>query len=98
MGLKIGEEAERGEVNLQTIRYYEREQLLQKPPRLSSGYRFYPGDTVRRVRFIQRAQQIGFTLQRMKEVLPRITELCSGCGPTNECPIVASIDSGEILQ
>ena len=136
MGLKIGEVAERGGVNLQTIRYYEREQLLPKPPRLSSGYRSYPGDAVRRVRFIKRAQEIGFTLaeirdllairldpsresaevralaeakisgiedkmrtlQRMKEALRRITERCSGCGPTNECPILESIDSDEVLQ
>ena len=136
MGLKIGEVAERGGVNLQTIRYYEREQLLPKTPRLSSGYRFYPSDTVRRVRFIKRAQEIGFTLaeirdllairldpsresaevrslaearisviedkmqtlQRMKEALRRITERCSGCGPTNECPILESIDSDEVLQ
>jgi DNA-binding transcriptional MerR regulator len=39
MGLKIGELAERAEVNLQTLRYYEREKLLPEPPRLSSGYR-----------------------------------------------------------
>jgi len=42
MGLKIGELAERAEVNLQTLRYYEREKLLPEPPRLSSGYRAYP--------------------------------------------------------
>ena len=99
MGLNIREVAERrGGVNRQTIRYYEREQLLPKPPRLSSGYRFYPGDTVRRVRFIKRAQGIGFTLQRMKEALRRITERCFGCSPANECPILESIDSDEILQ
>lgn len=39
MGLRIGEVAERGGVNLQTIRYYEREKLLPEPPRLASGYR-----------------------------------------------------------
>ena len=42
MGMKIGELAERAEVNLQTLRYYEREKLLPEPPRLSSGYRVYP--------------------------------------------------------
>ena len=136
MGLKIGEVAERGGVNLQTIRYYEREKLLPEPPRLASGYRVYPDHTVRRVRFIKRAQEIGFTLaeirgllairidtdrdssevrtlaqakitdiekkiqtlQRMKEVLGRITERCSGCGPASECPILESIDSDEVLQ
>lgn len=42
MALKIGELSERGEVNLQTIRYYEREGLLPEPPRLSSAYRSTP--------------------------------------------------------
>ena len=69
MGLKIGEVAERGGVNLQTIRYYEREKLLPEPPRLASGYRIYPDTTVRRVRFIKRAQEIGFTLTEIRELL-----------------------------
>ena len=69
MGLKIGEVAERGGVNLQTIRYYEREKLLPEPPRLVSGYRVYPDQTVRRVRFIKRAQEIGFTLAEIRELL-----------------------------
>ncbi len=69
MGLKIGEVAERGGVNLQTIRYYERENLLPEPPRLASGYRVYPDQTVRRVRFIKRAQEIGFTLAEIRELL-----------------------------
>ena len=68
MGLKIGEVAERGGVNLQTIRYYEREKLLPEPPRLASGYRVYPDQTVRRVRFIKRAQEIGFTLAEIREL------------------------------
>ena len=69
MGLKIGKVAERGGVNLQTIRYYEREKLLPEPPRLASGYRIYPDTTVRRVRFIKRAQEIGFTLTEIRELL-----------------------------
>ena len=69
MGMKIGEVAERGGVNLQTIRYYEREKLLPEPPRLPSGYRIYPDLTVRRVRFIKRAQEIGFTLAEIRELL-----------------------------
>lgn len=69
MGMKIGEVAERGGVNLQTIRYYEREKLLPEPPRLASGYRIYPDQTVRRVRFIKRAQEIGFSLAEIRELL-----------------------------
>ncbi|HUQ91893.1 MAG TPA: MerR family DNA-binding protein [Bryobacteraceae bacterium] len=69
MGLKIGEVAQRGGVNLQTIRYYERKHLLPEPPRLASGYRVYPDQTVRRIRFIKRAQEIGFTLVEIRELL-----------------------------
>jgi MerR family copper efflux transcriptional regulator len=69
MGLKIGEVAERGGVNLQTVRYYEREGLLPEPPRLTSGYRMFPTDAVRRVRFIKRAQELGFSLAEIRELL-----------------------------
>ena len=69
MGLKIGDVAERGGVNLQTIRYYEREGLLPEPPRLASGYRLFPEAAVRRVRFIKRAQELGFSLAEIRELL-----------------------------
>lgn len=69
MGLKIGEVAEGGGVNLQTIRYYEREGLLPEPPRLASGYRMFPETSVQRVRFIKRAQDLGFTLREIRELL-----------------------------
>ena len=69
MSMKIGEVADRGGVNLQTIRYYEREGLLPQPPRLPSGYRVYSEPTVRRVRFIKRAQELGFTLAEIRELL-----------------------------
>ena len=67
--LKIGQLAQRASVNLQTIRYYEREGLLPEPPRLSSGYRLYTDSMVRRVRFIKRAQEIGFSLAEIRELL-----------------------------
>ena len=69
MALKIGQLAEGAAVNLQTIRYYEREGLLPEPPRLNSGYRLYPESAVRRVRFIKRAQEIGFSLAEIRELL-----------------------------
>jgi MerR family mercuric resistance operon transcriptional regulator len=69
MGLKIGDVAEQGGVNLQTIRYYEREGLLPEPPRLASGYRIFPESAVRRVRFIKRAQELGFSLAEIRDLL-----------------------------
>ncbi len=68
-GLKVGEVAKRAAVNLQTIHFYEREGLLPKPPRTASNYRMYSEDAVRRVRFIKRAQELGFTLKEIKELL-----------------------------
>lgn len=68
-GLKVGEVAQRAAVNLQTIHYYEREGLLPRPPRTASNYRVYTGDAVRRVRFIKRAQELGFALRDIKELL-----------------------------
>ncbi len=67
--LKISKVAEQVGVNLQTIRYYEREGLLPEPPRLASGYRVFPEQTVRRVRFIKRAQELGFSLAEIRELL-----------------------------
>ena len=67
--LTIGELARRAGVNVQTIRYYERRGLLPEPRRTESNYRTYLGDTVRRVRFIKRAQQLGFALKEIQELL-----------------------------
>jgi len=68
-GLKIGEVAKQAGVNLQTIHYYERRGLLSKPPRTESNYRAYPEDAVLRVRFVKRAQEVGFSLKDIKELL-----------------------------
>lgn len=69
MNLKIGEVAKRGGVSLQAIRYYEREGLLPEPPRLDSGYRFFPESTVQRITFIKRAQELGFSLAEIRQML-----------------------------
>ncbi len=68
-GLKVGEVAKQAGVNLQTIHYYERRGLLPRPPRTGSNYRAYPAEAVLRVRFVKRAQELGFTLKEIKELL-----------------------------
>jgi MerR family copper efflux transcriptional regulator len=65
----IGKAAEQAGVNVQTLRYYERRGLLPKPPRRVSGYREFPDDAVRVVRFIKRAQELGFSLDEVEELL-----------------------------
>lgn len=65
-------------VNPQTLRYYERRGLLPEPARVGSGYRSYGSDSVETVRFIKRAQELGFTLVEVESLL----ELAAG-GPEN---------------
>ena len=60
--LTIGRLAREVGVNLETVRYYERRGLLPKPPRSTSGYRLFPAEAARRLRFIRRAQELGFSL------------------------------------
>src|SRR5437867_67173 len=67
--MRISEAAGQAGVNVQTLRYYERRGLLPKPPRRSSGYREFPDDAVRVVRFIKRAQELGFSLDEVEELL-----------------------------
>ncbi|MGH7145311.1 MAG: MerR family DNA-binding protein [Planctomycetota bacterium] len=68
-GLTIGEVARRVAVNVETLRYYERRKLLPLPPRSRAGYRRYPLETVKRVRFIKRAQELGFSLKEIRDLL-----------------------------
>ena len=66
--LTISRLARLGGVNLETIRYYEREGLLPRPPRTRAGYRIFPTDAARRLRFIKRAQQLGFSLTEIRDL------------------------------
>jgi Hg(II)-responsive transcriptional regulator len=128
--LTIGHLAQLGGVNLETIRYYERRGLLPKPARTAAGYRQFAPEAARRLRFIKRAQELGFSLDEirdllalgtrprqnratirvraqakiddingkiaalaaMKNTLHELVNQCEGCGPTAECPILASLD------
>jgi Hg(II)-responsive transcriptional regulator len=65
----ISEAAEQAGVNTQTLRYYERRGLLPRSPRRPSGYREFPAETVRVVRFIKRAQELGFSLDEVADLL-----------------------------
>ena len=65
----IGQVAKEAGVGVETLRYYEREGLLKEPPRRASGYRQYPEDAVKRIQFIKRAQELGFSLKEITELL-----------------------------
>ena len=67
--LRIGELAAQGGVSIDTIRYYERRKLLPRAGRTSGGFRLYTPETVERLRFIKQAQEIGFSLDEIGELL-----------------------------
>ena len=67
--LGIGQLAKQGGVGIDTVRYYERNGLLSPRTRLASGYRRYGELELARLRFIRRAQALGFTLKEVKELL-----------------------------
>jgi len=67
--LRSGELARLTGVSSDTIRYYERRGILSESPRTVSGYRMYGQDAIERVRLVQRALQLGFTLAELSEIL-----------------------------
>ncbi len=68
-GLTIGQVAKQAEVNVETLRYYERRGILPIPPRSGTNYRRYPVTAVRQIRFIKRAQGLGFSLNEITAML-----------------------------
>jgi MerR family transcriptional regulator, copper efflux regulator len=129
----IGQLARHADVNVETVRYYERRGLIPEPPRRASGYREYSQYDVARIQFIKRSQELGFslkeigellslrvapqttcadvkgqterkivdiedkiqTLQRMKTALIQVAMVCTGAGPTSDCPILEFLDATE---
>ena len=69
MTLTIGKLAQQAEINVETIRYYERKGLIQQPPRKRPGYRQYSLDTLYRIRFIRNAKTLGLSLREIAELL-----------------------------
>jgi len=84
MQMTIGKIAERAGVGVETVRFYERKGLIERPRRRSSGFRQYRPDAVRRIRFIKRAQEVGFTLNEINELLDLRLEPGSTCGDVKQ--------------
>lgn len=73
MAMTVGELAKRAGINLETVRYYEKQKLLPEPERTGGGHRLYTDADVERLRFIQSAKAVGFTLKEIR-VLARLRE------------------------
>jgi Cu(I)-responsive transcriptional regulator len=67
--LTIGKLAKQADVGIETVRFYERQGLIDPPLRTDSNYRIYPQEEVARLKFIKRAKVLGFTLKEIKELL-----------------------------
>jgi len=80
MALTISKVADEAGVNVQTLRYYERRGILEEPARTTGGYRQYDPEAVTRIRFIKRAQDLGFTLDEVHELLQLRIEHGAACG------------------
>ncbi|MCK5366094.1 MAG: helix-turn-helix domain-containing protein [Gammaproteobacteria bacterium] len=65
----IGALSEQTGCNIETIRYYEREGLLPNPPRTEGGHRVYDEEHLKRLTFIRRSRELGFTLEEVRGLL-----------------------------
>jgi DNA-binding transcriptional MerR regulator len=67
--LKIGEVARRAGIGVETLRFYERSGLLDRPARTEGGYRLYDAEALKTLEFIRRAQALGFSLEEIKRII-----------------------------
>ncbi len=83
--LTISKAATKAGVGVETIRFYERKGLIEQPPKPSdTGFRTYPEKTVQRVRFIRQAQEIGFSLREIEELLSLRADPSADCSDVRE--------------
>lgn len=75
-----GEAAKELGVGVQTLHFYEEQRLIPRPPRSESGYRLYTIEIIERVRFVRKAQALGFSLDEIKEILGLAKKGTSPCG------------------
>ena len=67
--MKIGQLAKKADIDIQTLRYYESQGIIETPERLNNGYRNYSNKTLQQLSFIKKAKLVGFTLTEIKELL-----------------------------
>jgi MerR family mercuric resistance operon transcriptional regulator len=77
MKLTIGQLAKQANVTIETIRYYQRKELLDEPIKPATGYRQYPSEAIFRIQFIKRAKLCGFSLKEISELLSLDSGHCS---------------------
>jgi MerR family mercuric resistance operon transcriptional regulator len=94
----IGQLAKKANVNLETIRFYERRGLLPEPPRNISGHRQYSIKELRRTEFIKRTQSLGFSLREISDLLSLRVESGKTCGDVKQRVKAKLIDIEEKIE
>ena len=89
-GLQIGEVAKRAGASIDTLRYYEKVKLLPRAERSTGGFRLFAAEHVDRVRFIKQAQDLGFSLDEIRDLL--------ATGGTEECQKVRDLLKRKIAE
>jgi MerR family mercuric resistance operon transcriptional regulator len=92
-GIQRAELARRTGCNLETIRYYEKVGLLPEPPRTAAGYRSYDTSHERRLRFVLRARELGFSLDEIRELLRLVDERDQPCAAASA---IAAVHLGDV--
>lgn len=90
--MTIGQVARQLNINVQTIRFYEREGLLPKLGRSSAGYRLFDSDVIRRIQFVKHAQEVGFSLSEISTLFSLRAD------PDGSCSMVREYASEKIAQ
>lgn len=91
-GTRRAELARRTGCNLETVRYYEKVGLLPEPPRTASGYRSYDMTHERRLRFVLRARELGFSLGEIRELLRLVDERDRPCAEARDVAAIHLAD------
>lgn len=90
--MQRAELAQRTDCNLETVRYYEKVGLLPEPPRTTAGYRSYDSTHERRLRFVLRARELGFSLDEIRELLCLVDERDRPCAEARNVAAVHLAD------
>ena len=88
-GLTIGHAARAAGVSVETVRFYERQALIDRPDTPIAGYRRYDAAAVNTIRFVKRAQDLGFTLREIKDLLTLHHDDCAGARARAQAKLVA---------
>ena len=86
-GFTIGELSKRTDVNIETIRYYEKIGIMPNPPRNSSGYRIYSAPHRERLSFIRRSRELGFSQSEVRKLLALVDEHEYTCAEVREMTV-----------